>query len=58
MSEGLVYSNSIDTSFRNRTGVNEYFPEKLIINKIANVIYRFTPGSSNNTLYKQKKIGI
>jgi outer membrane protein assembly factor BamB len=54
MSEGVIYSNSIDTSFKNRTGVNEYFPEKLLIDKIANVIYRFTPGSSNNTLYKEK----
>ena len=52
MSEGLVNSNSIDTSFKNRTEVNDYYPTKKK-EKIVNMIYRFTPGSSNNALYKK-----
>ena len=52
MSEGLVNSSSIDTSFKNRTEVNDYYPTKKK-EKIVNMIYRFTPGSSNNALYKK-----
>ena len=52
MSEGLVNSNSIDTSFKNRTEVNDYYSTTKK-EKIINMIYRFTPGSSNNTLYKK-----
>ena len=53
MSEGLLKSNSVDTSFRNRTEVNDYYPAE-ITSKIEDLIYRFTPGSSNNDLYKKK----
>ena len=54
MSEEQIYSNSVDTSFRNRTEINGFFSETLKRNKIANLIYKFMPGSSNNVLYKQK----
>ena len=53
-SDEQMYSNSVNTSFRNRTDVNKFFATKLLKNKIADKIYKFIPGSSNNVIYKQK----
>jgi outer membrane protein assembly factor BamB len=50
----LTISNSIDTSFRNRTDVNDFFPASAQKKKmVADIIYKFMPGSFDNKLYSQ-----
>jgi len=51
----ITLSKSLDTSFRNRNDINGFFPASTQKKKmIADILYRFTPGSSNNNLYKKK----
>ncbi|MDB3949447.1 PQQ-binding-like beta-propeller repeat protein [Candidatus Pelagibacter sp.] len=50
----VTISKSIDTSFRNRTDVNDFFPASTQKKKmVADIIYKFMPGSFNNKFYSQ-----
>jgi len=51
----VTISKSVDTSFRNRTDINGFFPASAQKKKmVADIIYKFMPGSFNNKLYSQK----
>jgi len=50
----VTISKSIDTSFRNRTDVNDFFPASAQKKKmVADIIYKFMPGSFDNKIYSQ-----
>ena len=54
-SNEVTISKYVDTSFRNRTDVNDFFPASKQKKKmVADIIYKFTPGSFDNKLYSQK----
>ena len=51
----VTASKSIDTSFRNRTDINDFFPANKQKRKmVADMIYKFMPGSFDNKLYSEK----
>ena len=51
----VATSKSIDTSFRNRTDINSFFPANKKKRKtVADMIYKFMPGSFDNRLYSEK----
>ena len=51
----VTTSKSIDTSFRNRNDINDFFPASAQKKKmVADIIYKFMPGSFDNKLYTQK----
>ena len=48
-------SKSIDTSFKNRTSINDFYPSISQPKKmVADIIYKFIPGSFDHNLYSQK----
>ena len=50
----VTISKSVDTSFRNRTDVNDFFPASSQKKKmVADIIYKFMPGSFDNKIYSQ-----
>ena len=50
----VTISKSIDTSFRNRTDINDFFPASAQKKKmVADIIYKFMPGSFDNKIYSQ-----
>ena len=51
----VTISKSIDTSFRNRTDINGFYPASALKKKmVADIIYKFMPGSFDNKLYSKK----
>tara|TARA_B110000259_G_scaffold171675_1_gene203381 strand:+ start:3843 stop:6131 length:2289 start_codon:yes stop_codon:yes gene_type:complete len=51
----VTISKSIDTSFRNRTDINGFYPASAQKKKmVADIIYKFMPGSFDNKLYSKK----
>jgi len=51
----VATSKSIDTSSRNRTDINSFFPANKQKRKmVADMIYKFMPGSFDNKLYSEK----
>jgi quinoprotein glucose dehydrogenase len=51
----VTTSKSIDTSFRNRSDINSFFSANKQKKKmVADMIYKFMPGSFNNRLYSEK----
>ena len=48
----ILASKSVDTSFKNRTNINDFYPpNKRII--IADIIYKLTPGTFSNKTYSK-----
>lgn len=50
----ILDSKSIDTAFKNRTNINDYFPDtKFKKMRTAELIYSLFPNSFNNNIYKK-----
>jgi len=51
----ITTSKYIDTSFRNRNKINNFFPaSKQKRRMVADIIYKYMPGSFNNKIYSKK----